>query len=70
MGGPLFTLLPIGVHPNPEWRVFDTFDLYSPPYRPVHTYPEVYGWFRSEGLVNITLHDFPVAVVGSRQQEV
>ncbi len=62
----LFTFLPISVHPNPDWRVLDTFDLYSPQYRSVHTYPEVYRWFRSEGLVNITLHDFPVAIAGTR----
>jgi len=62
----LLTLLPIRVHPNPDWRVLDTFDLYSPQYRSVHTYPEVYGWFRSGGLVNITLHDFPVAMAGTR----
>ena len=62
----LFTLLPISVHPNPDWRVLDTFDLYSPQYRSVHTYPEVYRWFRSGGLVNITLHDFPVVIVGTR----
>jgi SAM-dependent methyltransferase len=62
----LWTLFPISLHPKPDWRVLDTLDLYSPQFRSVHTYPEVYRWFRSEGLVNITLHDFPVAIAGTR----
>jgi hypothetical protein len=36
----------------------------------LHTFPEVYRWFTSEGLVDITLLDFPVAVAGSRPQGV
>ncbi len=68
--GPLFwTLLPVSRHPNPHWRVLDTFDWYSPQYQSLHTFPEVYGWFRSEGLVDITLLDFPVAVAGTRSRE-
>ncbi len=66
IGEILWTLFPISRHPNPDWRVLDTYDLYSPRYRSVHTYPEVYGWFRTEGLVDIALHDFPVAVAGTR----
>jgi len=66
LGELLFTLLPISVHPDPDWRVLDTFDLYSPRYRSVHTYPEVYRWFRSGGLVDITLFDFPVSMAGTQ----
>jgi SAM-dependent methyltransferase len=66
VGELLFTLLPISMHQRAEWRVLDTFDLYSPRYRSAHTYPEVYRWFASEGMVDIALHDFPVAVAGTR----
>jgi SAM-dependent methyltransferase len=66
VGPLLWTLFPISLHPNPDWRVLDTFDWYSPRYQSLHTLPEVYRWFRSEGLVDITLLDFPVAVAGTR----
>lgn len=66
VGPLLWTLFPISRHPNPDWRVLDTFDWYSPTYQSLHTFPEVYRWFRSEGMVDITLLDFPVAVAGGR----
>ena len=66
VGPLLWTLFPISLHPNPDWRVLDTFDWYSPRYQSLHTFPEVYRWFQSEGLVNITLLAFPVAVAGTR----
>ena len=64
----LRTVLPISQHPNPEWRVLDTFDWYSPRYQSLHTFPEVYRWFRSEGFEDITLLDFPVAIAGTRRR--
>ncbi len=66
VGDLLRTVLPISRHPNPDWRVLDTFDWYSPQYQSLHTFPEVYRWFRSEGLVDITLLDIPVALAGTR----
>lgn len=69
VGPLLWTLFPISLHPNPDWRVLDTFDWYSPRYQSLHTFPEVYRWFRSEGFVDITLLDFPLAVAGTRPEE-
>jgi SAM-dependent methyltransferase len=66
VGPLLWTLFPISRHPNPDWRVLDTFDWYSPKYQSLHTFPEVYRWFQSEGLVDIKLLDFPVAVAGTK----
>jgi SAM-dependent methyltransferase len=66
IGPLLWTLFPISRHPNPDWRVLDTFDWYSPQYQSLHTFPQVYRWFRSEGLVDIALLDFPVAMSGTR----
>jgi SAM-dependent methyltransferase len=66
VGDLLWTLLPISRHPNPDWRVLDTFDWYSPQYQSLHTFPQVYRWFCSEGLVDITLLDAPVALAGTR----
>jgi SAM-dependent methyltransferase len=67
LGNALWMLLPMSRHPRPEWRVLDTFDWYSPKYQSLHTYPEVYRWFRSEGLVDIQLPDVPVAASGVKQ---
>jgi SAM-dependent methyltransferase len=69
IGPLLWTLLPISQHPNPEWRILDTFDWYSPRYQSLHTFPEVYRWFRSAGLIDIALLDVPVAVAGIRPGE-
>jgi len=66
IGPLLWILLPVNRHPNGDWRVLDTFDWYSPQYQSLHTFPEVYRWFQSEGLVDIRLLDFPVAVAGTR----
>ncbi len=66
LGPLLWTVFPINRHPNPAWRVLDTFDWYSPKYQSLHTFPEVYRWFRSEGLGDITLLDVPVAVAGTK----
>lgn len=68
LGPLLWIVLPVSRHPNPDWRVLDTFDWYSPEYQSLHTFPEVYRWFRSEGLVDIALLDFPVAVAGTRPE--
>jgi hypothetical protein len=66
IGPLLWVLFPISRHPNPRWRVLDTFDWYSPQYQSLHTFPEVYRWFQSEGLVDIALLDIPVAIAGTQ----
>ncbi len=66
VGDLLWTVFPISRHPNPDWRVLDTFDWYSPRYQSLHTFPEVYRWFQGEGLVDIILLDIPVAIAGTR----
>jgi hypothetical protein len=50
---PLRLIIKISMHPDPEWRVLDTFDNLSPRYQSRHTYEEVEGWFREGGLVQI-----------------
>jgi len=59
-------LLPVSGHPRAEWRVLDTFDWYSPRYQWKHTYEEVFRWFEAQGLVDIRVLDFPVALQGTR----
>ena len=61
---PLRLLTKIAMHPDPEWRVLDTFDWYSPRYQWKHTYAQVQGWFEKAGLENITPLPRPVAMRG------
>ena len=59
-------LLPTSMHPDPEWRVLDTFDWYSPRYQWKHTFKEVKRWFSEAGLVDIETQRVPVSVRGTR----
>lgn len=59
-------LFPHSVHPNPEWRVLDTFDWYSPRYQSRHSREEVEQWFRSEGLIDIRQFERPTSVAGTK----
>jgi len=53
LGLPFQGIFPISMHSNPEWRILDTFDCYSPRYQSFHTHFEVYQWFKESGLKNI-----------------
>jgi SAM-dependent methyltransferase len=59
---PLRLLTKIAMDPNPEWRVLDTFDWYSPRYQWKHTYAEVRGWFEDAGAREVAILPRPVAV--------
>lgn len=63
---PLRLLTKIAMHPDPEWRVLDTFDWYSPRYQWKHGYGEVCGWFKEAGLVEVAILPRPVAVRGKK----
>jgi len=64
--GALAWALPISHDPDPEWRVLDTFDWYSPWYQSKHTYEEVFRWFESCGLEDLRVIGEPIAVQGMR----
>lgn len=53
-------------HPNPEWRVLDTFDWYSPRYMSRHSREEVESWFRTQGLTEIRHLNPPTSVNGTK----
>ncbi|MEO8432632.1 MAG: methyltransferase domain-containing protein [Acidobacteriota bacterium] len=59
-------LIPVSNHPDPKWRILDTFDWYSPRYQWTHTDLEVEGWFREAGLQRIWHGSFPVSVRGAK----
>jgi SAM-dependent methyltransferase len=63
---PLFNrVLKISMHPDPQWRVLDTFDWYAPRYQHRHTLKEVLSWFRAAGLESMTIGPIPVTVRGT-----
>ncbi len=64
--GMLAYLIPMSFDPNPEWRVLDTFDWYSPWYQSKHTYEEVFRWFEGCGLEDLRVIEQPIAVQGRR----
>jgi 2-polyprenyl-3-methyl-5-hydroxy-6-metoxy-1,4-benzoquinol methylase len=59
-------IVPVSGHSDPEWRVLDTFDWYSPTFQWKHSFEEVESWFRELGYQNVHRLDMPVAVRGNR----
>jgi SAM-dependent methyltransferase len=59
-------LWPISLDENPEWRVLDTFDCYTPRYQFYATHHEVYQWFREAGLTQIGVLEPGVSLIGTR----
>ena len=64
----IWVILPTSTHPNPDWRVLDTFDWYSPRYQWKHSLPELRQWFESQGLVSLTPLSFPTSMQGTRPE--
>jgi SAM-dependent methyltransferase len=69
-GAPLSGLVrytfPISRNPNPEIRLLDTLDWYTPTYQSKHTYEQVFRWFESCGLKNLTVADISIGVRGQK----
>jgi SAM-dependent methyltransferase len=59
-------LFPVNRNPDPELRVLDTLDWYSPKYQSKHTYEQVFRWFERCGLENLTVGEASVAVKGRK----
>lgn len=66
---PLRLVTKIAMDPDPEWRVLDTFDWYSPRYQWKHTYSQVRAWFEEAGMEEVALLPRPVAVRGRKRRE-
>jgi SAM-dependent methyltransferase len=66
VSGALRFLMPMSFNTDAQWRVLDTFDWYSPWYQSKHTYEQVFRWFESCGLQDLTVGDVPVAVRGRK----
>jgi len=66
MSGALAYMVPMSFNRDPQWRVLDTFDWYSPWYQSKHTYEEVFRWFESCGLDDLRVIEQPIAVQGHK----
>lgn len=62
-------LWPISLHSDPEWRLLDTFDCYTPAYQSYHTHWEVFQWFRGAGLSDIAVLEPAISFIGTRPVE-
>lgn len=54
---------------NPEIRLLDTLDWYTPKYQSKHTYEQVFRWFESCGLQNLTVADISIGVRGQNSSD-
>jgi SAM-dependent methyltransferase len=66
VAGLIHHVFPVNRQPNPEARILDTFDWYSPKYQSKHTYEQVFRWFESCGLEDLHVAETPVAVRGRK----
>lgn len=63
----LLYLFPHSRHPDPRWRILDTFDWYSPRYQSKHTQDELLGWFAEAGLEDVVPTGYPVGARGRKR---
>jgi len=68
IAGVIHYLFPVSLVPNPEVRILDTLDWYSPKYQSKHTYEQVFRWFESCGLENLTVADVSIGVRGCKAE--
>jgi len=66
IGAALQWVFPISTHPDPQWRILDTFDWYSPKYQWKHSDEEVESWFRETDFSDVWHGSFPVSVRGRK----
>ncbi|MBI4638179.1 MAG: methyltransferase domain-containing protein [Candidatus Rokubacteria bacterium] len=64
LGEALRLFFAISMHPNWRWRWLDTFDWYTPRYQWKFLYPEVFGWFRANGFLDVEVFDGPIRMRG------
>jgi SAM-dependent methyltransferase len=60
-------LFPVNLGPYQEVRLLDTLDWYSPKYQSKHTYEQVFRWFESAGLKDLTVAEVSIGVKGYKR---
>ena len=64
IAGAIHHVFPVNRQSDPEARVLDTFDWYSPKYQSKHTYEQVFRWFEDMGLEDLHVAEVPISVRG------
>lgn len=66
VAGAIHHVFPVNRQKEPEARMLDTFDWYSPKYQSKHTYEQVFRWFEAMGLEDLHVAELPIAVRGRK----
>jgi 2-polyprenyl-3-methyl-5-hydroxy-6-metoxy-1,4-benzoquinol methylase len=66
VAGAIHHVFPVNRQTDPEVRVLDTFDWYSPQYQSKHTYEQVFRWYEAMGMEDMRIGEFPIAVRGRK----
>jgi hypothetical protein len=64
--GAVHHVFPVNRQKDPEARLLDTFDWYSPKYQSKHTYEEVFRWFEAMGMEDMRVGESSIAVRGRK----
>ena len=64
--GAIHHVFPVNRQNDPEARLLDTFDWYSPKYQSKHTYEQVFRWYEVMGMEDMRIGDCSIAVRGRK----
>ena len=64
MAGIIHHFFPVNLCPDPEDRLLDTLDWYSPKYQSKHTYEQVFRWYENCAFEKVTIGDVPISIKG------
>ncbi len=66
VAGAIHHVFPVNRQKEPEARMLDTFDWYSPKYQSKHTYEQVFRWYEAMGMEDMHIGEFSIAVRGRK----
>src|ERR1700678_4564790 len=66
VAGMVHHVFPVNRQKDPEARLLDTFDWYSPKYQSKHTYEEVFRWYEAMGMEDMRVGESSIAVRGRK----
>jgi hypothetical protein len=64
LAGAIHHVFPVNRQKNPEARMLDTFDWYSPKPQSKHTYEQVFKWYEAMGMEDMWVGEISIAVRG------
>ena len=70
VAGLIHHMFPVNRQTDPELRILDTLDWYSPKYQSKHTYEEVFRWFESCGLEALSVGELTLGIRGRKPAQI